>query len=116
MKCFFISTIYIYNLKKNVESWKKLSLTLGNFSNLMRLGSIPIGQVGHAGYLTSIAMKRILSRFGAYSSYLIVLAEDTSVKAFDRAKLRGFSIKWSDAKYILGCVFFSDLLLPCANK
>ena len=60
------------------------------------------------------AMKRIGSKFGAYSSHLIALAEDTSVKAFDRAKLCGFSIKWSDAKYILGCAFFSDLLLPCA--
>ncbi len=35
------------------------------------------------------AMKRVLSKFGAYSSHLIALSEDHSVKAADRAKLRG---------------------------
>ena len=60
------------------------------------------------------AVKRILSKYGAYSSHLIALSEDSSVSAVDRAKLRGYSLKWSNAKYILGCAFFCDLLSPCA--
>ena len=60
------------------------------------------------------AMKRVLSKFGAYSSHLIALSVDTSVKAADRAKLHGYSIKWSNTKYILGCAFIGDFLSPCA--
>jgi len=32
----------------------------------------------------------------------------------DRAKLQGYLRKWVDAKYLLGCAFFIDLLSPCA--
>ena len=60
------------------------------------------------------AMKRVISKFGAYTAHLIALSEHNSVKAPDRAKLRGYCMKWTDAKYILGCAFFSDLLAPCA--
>ena len=60
------------------------------------------------------AMKRVISKFGAYSSHLIALSEDSSIKPVDRAKLRGYSTKWANAKYILGCAFYSDLLSPCA--
>lgn len=54
---------------------------------------------------------KILSKFGAYLSHLIALSEDSTVKL---AKLRGYCIKWADARYILGCAFYSDLLSPCA--
>lgn len=60
------------------------------------------------------AMKRVLAKFGAYSSHLIALSEDSSVKPVNRAKLCGYCSKWVNAKYILGCAFFSDLLSPCA--
>ena len=60
------------------------------------------------------AMKRVLSKFGAYTNHLAALSEDGSVKASDRAKLRGFYTRWVDAKYLLGCALFVDLLTPCA--
>jgi len=59
-------------------------------------------------------MKRVLSKFGAYTSHLTQLSTDSSVKAVDRAKLQGYLRKWVDAKYLLGCAFFIDLLSPCA--
>ena len=49
------------------------------------------------------AMKRILSKCRACTSHLLALSEDQSVKANDRAKLKGFYNKWIDARYILGC-------------
>ena len=58
------------------------------------------------------AMKRVLSKFGAYTSHLAALSEDTTVR--DRAKLKGFFTKWTDAKYLLGCAVFVDVLTPCA--
>lgn len=60
------------------------------------------------------AMKRVLSKFGAYTSYLLMLSEDSSVKAGDRAKLSGYCKKWVNGKYLLGYAFFVDLLTPCS--
>lgn len=36
------------------------------------------------------AMKRIISKYGAYTNHLVVLSEDTSVKSADHAKLKGY--------------------------
>ena len=60
------------------------------------------------------AMKRVLSKYGAYTSHLIALSEDCTVKSTDRAKLRGYCRQWTDAKYVLGCAIFIDLLSPSA--
>ena len=53
------------------------------------------------------AMKRVLSKFGAYTMYLTNLSKDSSVKSVDRAKLQGYLRKWLDAKYLLGYAFLS---------
>ena len=55
-------------------------------------------------------MKRVLSKYGAYTNHLATLSEDSTVNAADRAKLRGYYKQWVDAKYILGCALFIDLL------
>ena len=60
------------------------------------------------------AMKRVLSKFGAYTNHLATLSQDSSVRPCDRAKLKGYYNKWIDAKYLLGCALFIDLLTPCA--
>ena len=36
------------------------------------------------------------------------------MKSTDRAKLRGYYLQWTHAKYILGCALFIDLLTPCS--
>ena len=59
-------------------------------------------------------MKRVLSKYGAYTAHLTTLSEDTSVKSVDRAKLKGYLKKWLNAKYLLGCAAFVDLLTPCS--
>ena len=58
-------------------------------------------------------MKRILSKYGAYTSHIASLSTDPSVKSADRAKLKGYYQKWTNAKYLLGCAFYVDLLVPC---
>lgn len=59
----------------------------------------------------------MLSKFGAYvyTSHRIALSEDHAVRAVGRAKLHGYFNKWVNAKYILGCAFFCDLLSPMCN-
>lgn len=59
------------------------------------------------------AMTRVVSKFGAYTSHLTTLSEDSSLKPADRAKLWGYYNKWTDTKCLLGCAFFIDLLTPC---
>ena len=60
------------------------------------------------------AMKRVLSRDGAYTSHLIAL------NFCKDAKLHGYASKLIDAKYLLGCAFvimvclFVNLLSPYA--
>ena len=58
------------------------------------------------------AMKRILSKYGAYTSHIAALSEET--KGADRSKLKGYYKRWVNAKYLLGCAVFIDLLHPCA--
>ena len=60
------------------------------------------------------AMKCVLSKFGAYTSQLKALSTYISVKSVDCAKLQGYLRKWVDAKYLLGCAFFINLLSLCA--
>ena len=59
-------------------------------------------------------MKHVLSKYGAYTAHLATLSEDALVKPADRAKFKGYLSKWGDAKYLLGCAVFVDLLAPCA--
>lgn len=60
------------------------------------------------------AMRRVLSKYGAYTAHLATLSEDSSVKPADRTKFKGYLRKWVDAKYLLGCALCVDLLTPCA--
>ena len=59
-------------------------------------------------------MRRILSKYGAYTGHLLELSEDHSVRSTDRAKFRGYCNQRLDAKYLLGCAVFVDVLTPCA--
>lgn len=44
------------------------------------------------------AMKHVLSKFGAYTRHLATLSEDKTIR--DGSKLKGFSTKCTDAKYV----------------
>ena len=44
----------------------------------------------------------------------LALSEDCSVRSTDRAKFHGYCDQWLDAKYLLGCAVFVDVLTPCA--
>ena len=59
------------------------------------------------------AMKRILSKFGGYTNHLATLSEDVTTKLANRSNLKGYYKKWINAKYLLGCATFCDLLAPC---
>ena len=50
------------------------------------------------------AMKRVISKFGAYTAHLTTLSEDSSVKSADRCKFRGYLRKWTDAVFVRLCI------------
>ena len=61
------------------------------------------------------AFGRLINRFSAYLSHLVVLTEDASIKSVDRQKIKGYTQKWQDSKVLIGCAFFYDLLKAPAN-
>ena len=60
------------------------------------------------------AIARVIDRSGTYLSHLITLTEDTTLKAVDRQKLKGYVLRWQESKVLLACAFFHDLLKPAA--
>ena len=59
-------------------------------------------------------MRRILSKYWAYTNHLTALSQDHTVKSTDHAKLHGYCSRWTEAKYLLGCAVFADVLTPYA--
>ena len=41
-------------------------------------------------------------------------AQDSCVKSVDKQKLKGYIMRWREAKILVGCAFFSDLLKPAS--
>ena len=41
------------------------------------------------------ALQRVVDRYGAYTNHLNALADDNSIKSEDRARIKGYSKKWS---------------------
>lgn len=60
------------------------------------------------------ALSRVIERFGAYLNHLCSLTEDSSVKPVDKQKLKGYILQWRNAKLLVGCAFFRDLLKPAS--
>ena len=107
---------YIY--EKSPKKCRELSDIVNDLQECIQFdgaGVRPIRSSGSRWVAHKLnAMKRVISKYGAYTNHLLALSEDQSVKAIDRAKLKGYYTKWVDSKYLLGCAMFVDLLLPCA--
>ena len=61
------------------------------------------------------ALDRLLYCFGAYLSHLTMLIDDPKTKPVDQQKLKGYLLKWCDAKMILGSAYFCDFLKAIFN-
>ena len=60
------------------------------------------------------ALGRLVDRFGVYLCHVAAMTEESSIRSTDRQMLKGYLLKWRDAKFLLGCAFFNDLLRPLA--
>ena len=58
------------------------------------------------------ALQRVVDRYGVYINHLSTLAEDKSVKSDDRARLKGYLLKWRHSKILIGCAMYVDAMKP----
>ena len=57
-------------------------------------------------------LNRMIDRYGAYMNHLVELTEDCTVKSNDKQKLKGYIKVWKNAKVMLGCAVFAEILKP----
>ena len=114
MKCFCACITYTRNLQKKCRELEDIITDLKECLVFEDAGVKPVRASGSRWVAHKLnAMKRVISQFGAYTNHIATLSEDRSVRVADRAELKGYHNKWVDAKYILGCATFVDLLTPC---
>ena len=56
------------------------------------------------------ALQRITDRYGAYVAHLTTLSNDSSINSTDRARLKGYLLKWQEGKILIGCALYVDVL------
>ena len=61
------------------------------------------------------ALQRFIDRYGAYINHLTALAEDLTVKADERAHIKGYLKKWSQCRMLVGAALYIDVLKPACN-
>ena len=62
-----------------------------------------------AGLHTSGKLYGVVNRYGAYLSHLATLTEDASIKS---TRLKGYLLKWRNARMIIGSALYTDALNP----
>ncbi len=105
---------YLY--KKSPKKTRELSVIVEELKEVFELpesGNIPIRSEG-SRWITHKrrALQRVLDRYGAYLSHLNALAEDNSIQAEDRARIKGYCRKWSEYKILVGCALYAEVLKP----
>ncbi len=60
------------------------------------------------------SLQRVVDRYGAYLSHLSTLTEDPKSKSADRQRLKGYVLKWRDARIIIGAALYTDALKPAS--
>lgn len=95
---------YLY--EKSPKKCRELS-DLVNDHGSVRGGDFPVRAHG-SRWITykRKALQRVVDRYGAYLNHLTALTEDASIKSADRQRLKGYLLKWREAKMII-VVFFT---------
>ena len=100
---------YLYN--KSPKKSQELTTIVEEVKEVYHFpkgGSLPVSCQG-TNYKRK-AMQRVIDRFGAYISHLVALIEDSSVKACDKARLKGYVHMWNQGKILVGCAMYIEIL------
>ena len=58
------------------------------------------------------ALQRFMDRYGPYIAHLITLVEDKTLKSSDRQRLKGYLLKWTNGRILMGCALYTGILRP----
>ena len=103
---------YLY--AKSPKKCRELSDIVDDLKEVWELsagGSIPVRSQGSRWICHKRkALQRVVDRYGAYLNHLSALIEDHSINSSDRARLRGYTNKWKQAKVLIGAAMYVDVL------
>lgn len=93
---FLLRLYYLYvKSPKKCRELEELITDLGECLSSGDAGIKPVRCSGSRWVSHKVnAMKRVISKFGAYINHIAALSLDSSVKSTDRAKLKGYYSKW----------------------
>ena len=96
---------------KKVRELKGIVEDLQEVFSYQGSNCIPVHSQG-ARWLTHKrkALQKVVDQYGAYINHLIALCRDESNKSEDRARLKGYVLKWSHSKFLLGSAMYIDVL------
>ena len=60
------------------------------------------------------ALQQFVDHYGAYIHHLAALVEDQSLRADDRARLKGYLHTWKQCRMLIGSALYVDLLKPAS--
>lgn len=104
--------------EKSPKKCRDLSDLVGDLKEVYELpegGNIPVRASG-SRWITHKrkALQRLVDRYGAYLNHLAALTEDKSIKSTDRQRLKGYLLKWRQARMIIGSALYTDALKPAS--
>lgn len=107
---------YLY--EKSPKKCHELSDLIDDLKEVFELpegGNLPVRANG-SRWITykRKALQRVVDRYGAYLNHLATLTEDASIKSTDRQRLKGYLLKWREARMIIGSALYTDALKPAS--
>ena len=107
---------YLY--KKSPRKCRELSDLVDHLKEVFEFpesGNLPVRAHG-SRWITykRRASKRVVDRYGAYLNHLTTLIEDRSIKSTDRQRLKGYLLKWREARMIIASALYTDALKPAS--
>ncbi len=58
------------------------------------------------------ALQRFVDRYGVYLKHLEKFTEDQSIKSIDKQRLKGYLLKWREARMLVDSTLYTDALKP----
>ena len=107
---------YLY--EKSAKKCRELSDLIDDLRGVFEFpegGNIPVRAHGSRwiSYKRK-ALQRVVDRYGAYLNHLAALVEDKSIKSTDRQRLKGYLLKWREARILVGSALYVDILKPAS--
>ena len=61
------------------------------------------------------APQRVVDHYGAYLTHISALTEECLIKSADRQRLKGYLLKWREARMLIGSALYVDVLKPASH-